>query len=217
MGFLRKIGDALIEGIPGLLGGASSAGLGASSARQQQIFSAREAEKARAFDERMSSTSWQRGVADMRAAGINPMLSFAQGGASSPTGPAASGSAADVGGTVSSAIAALRLRSELRLLAAQKGAVEAKQFKDMTTAMVDQQKLYTEGTPEAQRDAIGYRILAAQKALLAAQESSARSVAALNRADLPARRITGGKWAGVIRGYVAPLASSARQIGGIEF
>lgn len=44
------------------------------------------AEDANRFSEHMSSTTWQRGVADMRAAGINPMLAFSQGGASSPTG-----------------------------------------------------------------------------------------------------------------------------------
>jgi len=59
-------------------------------ARKAREYNTQSAQKQMDFQKEMSSTAYQRSTADMRAAGINPMLAFSQGGASSPAGSSAS-------------------------------------------------------------------------------------------------------------------------------
>lgn len=65
------------------LGGAALSYFGAQDQNEANIQNARDQ---MAFQERMSSTAYQRGMEDMRKAGLNPMLAYSHGGASSPGG-----------------------------------------------------------------------------------------------------------------------------------
>ena len=53
-------------------------------------FNAQEAQKQRDYDERMSNSQYQRAVADMKAAGLNPVLALGANGASFHGGASAS-------------------------------------------------------------------------------------------------------------------------------
>lgn len=71
-------------------------------AGKARTFNRSEAQRNRAWQEYMSNTSYQRAMKDLQEAGLNPMLLMDKGGASTPTGNAASAQAASGGSAASS-------------------------------------------------------------------------------------------------------------------
>lgn len=184
--------SALIAGGANLIGSAWS-----------NVTNLGESKRARQFAERMSSTSYQRAVADMRLAGINPMLAFQQGGASTPGAPTAQVQDA-IGPAVSSAQHARRLTEELKTMRDQQALLHSERLKK------DQERL-----TEVE---FSQPLIAAQTRETEARTAAENVNRVLREFELPsaeaAARAASGRF-GTATGYIQRLRESLFGGGGV--
>ncbi len=182
---------ALIAAGGAALLGAGASAYGQHTANKTNLKIAREQMK---FQEEMSSTSYQRAMQDMRQSGLNPMLAFQQGGASSPGGASARmenvGAAAVGGGTsaASTSMAVQATKKQMKLLTEQTREQSAKS---------DYQEAYTKAHGITRTKEGGIRLDLSTPGILdkvEAEINSARSRAALEALAIPERDAIAKLW-----------------------
>jgi len=138
---------------------------GAEERNRAQISSAREQMD---FQERMSNTSYQRAVKDLQSAGLNPMLAYAHGGASTPAG-----AQANIEDTITPAIQtgqqAFRASTEAQVRKAQVADMAASA--GLKTAQTSQSNAQTDLAKSQSQQAISQATLNAELANKARQDT----------------------------------------------
>ena len=184
-----------------ILGAALGAGASFFGAKEQNKSNQAVAASQMAFQERMSGTAYQRAVKDMRAAGINPMLAYSKGGATTPGGAGLPmvNTMGGVGKLVSSALQMRRLNAETDRLEAD--------------TLLSKEKYNTERRHQENitEDTYGKY---AQRQITRQNLSSALAAAAAGKTQEEINKSWLGK-IGLIIKSLSPFTSSARDLRGL--
>lgn len=173
------IDDAITGGMS-LAGGLINNWFAGQRQSDAQAFNAAQAKAQMDFQERMSSSAYQRGMADMKAAGLNPILAYQKGPASSPSGAMASTTPAPVhdiglGQASTSAMAHMRLKEDIENLRATRTNTNAdtdKKIVEATNVVADTaQKIAHTGATNEQTKIIVQQL---QGAIAEAMEAKIR-------------------------------------------
>lgn len=205
MGFFQDIGNVLSAPV-NFIGDVLSGGAVSNTQdiKDTNVANAQQAQKQMDFQERMANTSYQRGMEDMRQAGLNPLLAFQNGGASVPTGAAATMQSPQ-SGSIGAGIANTAKSVFGLSLDKQKTQAEVGNLNQSTN--LDTQRVFTESSLASKYDA------EAERARLEAQNKAMEQPVVAAQAALDLKNIkTDAKYQGEDQ-LIKRVGSAAGAIG----